>query len=102
MMVHHKAPHRNWMPALRHVDLYNSVRSSLPDSCFPDFKNQLAAQEQLQTIYEDMYEGNDLKMSRAYGSTELASNPWASDFGRMTPEQRRTWDAAYLPDNNAF
>ncbi|HET8735406.1 MAG TPA: sulfatase, partial [Pricia sp.] len=102
LMVQHKAPHRNWMPALRHLNRYDSVQFPLPDTYFPNFENQKAAQEQLQTIYEDMYEGHDLKISKEYGSTELASNPWTSDFERMTPEQRKTWDAAYLPDNNAF
>ncbi|HZJ20359.1 MAG TPA: sulfatase [Pricia sp.] len=102
LMVHHKAPHRNWMPALRHVNKYESVQFPLPDTYFPDFKNQKAAQEQLQTIYKDMYEGHDLKLSKEYGSTALASNPWTDDFDRMSPEQRKAWDAAYLPDNNAF
>lgn len=102
LMVHHKAPHRNWMPALRHVNKYDSVQFPLPESYFPTFKNQRAAQEQLQTIYDDMYEGHDLKMTKEYGSTELAHNPWTTDFDRMTPEQRKQWDAAYLPKNNAF
>ena len=102
LMVHHKAPHRNWMPALRHVNKYDSVQFPLPESYFPTFKNQRAAEEQLQTIYDDMYEGHDLKMTKEYGSTELAHNPWTTDFERMTPEQRKQWDAAYLPKNNAF
>ncbi|WP_247656672.1 sulfatase [Maribacter sp. MMG018] len=102
LMVHHKAPHRNWMPALRHVKKYDSVQFPLPGSYFPTFKNQRAAEEQLQTIYDDMYEGHDLKMTKEYGSTELAHNPWTTDFERMTPEQRKQWDAAYLPKNNAF
>lgn len=102
LMVHHKAPHRNWMPALRHANTYDSVKFPLPETYFPDFKNQRAAQEQLQTIYKDMYEGHDLKMTKAYGSTELAHNPWKTDFERMTPEQREQWDEAYLPKNNAF
>lgn len=102
LMVHHKAPHRNWMPALRHANKYDSVTFPLPDSYFPNFENQRAAQEQQQTIYKDMYEGHDLKMTKAYGSTELAHNPWTTDFERMTPEQRKAWDEAYLPKNNAF
>ncbi|WP_343486697.1 sulfatase [Allomuricauda sp. d1] len=102
LMVHHKAPHRNWMPALRHANLYDSVTFPLPDTYFPNFENQAAAKEQQQTIYEDMYEGHDLKMTKEYGSTELAHNPWAKDFDRMTDEQRKAWDEAYLPKNNAF
>nr|WP_225621125.1 sulfatase [Euzebyella saccharophila] len=102
MMVHHKAPHRNWMPALRHLNKYDSVTFPLPETYFPKLENQEAAEAQLQTIYEDMYEGHDLKLSREFGSTELAHNPWTTDFERMSPEQRKIWDAAYLPKNNSF
>lgn len=102
LMVHHKAPHRNWMPPLRYVNLFDDVEFPVPDSYLRTFENQQAAKEQLQTIYKDMYEGHDLRMSKEYGSTELAHNPWANDFERMTPQQRAEWDAAYLEKNNAF
>ncbi|MBU2975973.1 sulfatase family protein [Zobellia sp. B3R18] len=102
IMVHHKAPHRNWMPALRHMNTYDSVQFPLPDTYFPSFKKQRAAEEQLQTIYDDMYEGHDLKMTQGYGSTELAHNPWTTDFERMSPQQRIAWDEAYLSKNNTF
>ena len=102
LMVHHKAPHRNWMPALRHTTLYDSVEFPLPDTYFPDFENQQAAEEQLQTIYEDMYEGHDLKLSKHKGTDSLAANPWKDDFERMTAEQKEKWNAAYRPKNDAF
>ncbi|SHJ38646.1 Arylsulfatase A [Arenibacter nanhaiticus] len=102
LMVQHKAPHRNWMPALRHINKYDSVQFPLPDSYFPTFNNQQAAEEQLQNIYRDMYEGHDLKMTVEYGSTALAHNPWKTDFERMSSEQRSAWDAGYLPKNNAY
>lgn len=102
LMVQHKAPHRNWMPALRHTNLYDSISFPLPDSYFTDHQGSQGSLEQQQTIYKDMYEGHDLKLSKAYGSTELAHNPWKTDFERMTPEQKLAWDTAYLPKNNAF
>ena len=102
LMVHHKAPHRNWMPALRHTTLYDSVEFPLSDTYFPDFENQQAAEEQLQTIYEDMYEGHDLKLSKHKGTDSLAANPWKDDFERMTAEQKEKWNAAYRPKNDAF
>lgn len=102
VMMHHKAPHRNWMPALRHAAMYDSVKFPLPDNYFSKHEGQLAAQQQLMTVYKDMYEGHDLKMSVAEGSTELASNPWTTDFDRMSPEQRKTWDSIYLPKNDAM
>lgn len=102
LMVHHKAPHRNWMPALRHVNKYDSVQFPLPDTYFTKHENSTASKEQLQTIYRDMYEGHDLKMTKEKGSPELAWNPWKTDFERMTPEQRAAWDKAYQPKNDAF
>lgn len=102
LMVQHKAPHRNWMPALRHLNLYDSIDFPLPETYFTDHPNQVAAQEQLQTIYRDMYEGHDLKMTVALGSDSLRHDPWPADFGRMTPEQRQQWDSAYRGKNDAF
>lgn len=102
LMVHHKAPHRNWMPAPRHLNKYDSVQFPLPDTYFNSHEKQQAAKEQQQTVYKDTYEGHDLKLSKAYGSTELANNPWTNDFDRLTPEQKEVWDKAYLPKNNAF
>ncbi|WP_037316147.1 sulfatase [Salegentibacter sp. Hel_I_6] len=102
LMVQHKAPHRNWMPALRHINKYDSTEFPLPESYFTDHKGQIAAQQQQQTIYEDMYEGHDLKMTVAKGSDSLRHNPWKTDFERMTKEQRATWDKGYRPKNDAF
>ena len=102
LMIHHKAPHRNWMPALRHVNKYDSVEFPLPETYFTDHAGSLGSKEQQQTIYQDMYEGHDLKMTKEKGSPELAHNPWTTDFERMTLEQRRQWDEAYQAKNDAF
>ncbi|WP_188651449.1 sulfatase family protein [Yeosuana aromativorans] len=102
LMIHHKAPHRNWMPALRHLNKYDSIQFPLPDTYFTDHEGSLASKDQLQTIYKDMYEGHDLKMTKKKGSPELAWNPWPTDFERMTAEQRAAWDKAYQPKNDAF
>ena len=102
LMVHHKAPHRNWMPALRHINKYDSVQFPLPDTYFTDHAGSLGSKQQLQTIYKDMYEGHDLKLTKKKGSPELAWNPWPNDFERMTPEQRKTWDSSYAAKNDAF
>lgn len=49
-----------------------------------------------------MYEGHDLKLTKERGSTELAHNPWTTDFNRMTPQQYQTWNKAYQAKNDAF
>ncbi|GLB47659.1 sulfatase [Neptunitalea sp. Y10] len=103
LMVHHKAPHRNWMPPLRYTNYYDNIDPPLPNSYFPDFDTtQIASQKQLMTIYKDMYEGYDLKMTLKEGSPELAHDPWHNEFSRMTPEQRAQWDSAYQKKNDAM
>jgi uncharacterized sulfatase len=102
LMVQHKAPHRNWMPALRHANKYDEVTFPVPDTYFTDHGGSTASKEQYQTIYRDMYEGHDLKMTKEKGSSELAHNPWKSDFERMTPEQSAAWNKAYQAKNDAF
>ncbi|TGV02173.1 sulfatase family protein [Flavivirga rizhaonensis] len=102
LMVQHKAPHRNWMPALRHANKYDTVKFPVPETYFTNHEGSTASKEQYQTIYRDMYEGHDLKMTRKKGSLELAHNPWTTDFERMTAEQRAAWDKAYQPKNDAF
>ncbi|MDA3905522.1 MAG: sulfatase [Bacteroidales bacterium] len=102
LMVQHKAPHRNWMPALRHLNLYDSVQFPIPKSYYSKHEGQEAAKTQQMTIYKDMYEGHDLKMTKEKGSNELAHNPWKTDFDRMTIEQRDIWDKAYQSKNDAF
>lgn len=102
LMLQHKAPHRNWMPALRHVNKFDSIEFPLPETYFTAHKGSLGSKDQQQTIYKDMYEGHDLKMTKKEGSPKLAWNPWETDFERMTPEQRAAWDKAYQPKNDAF
>ncbi|QEE49068.1 sulfatase [Flavobacterium alkalisoli] len=102
LMVHHKAPHRNWMPALRHLNMYDSIQFPIPDTYYAKHEGQPAAQQQLMTIYDDMYEGHDLKITKKEGSPKLAHNPWTNDFDRMTPLQRKVWDSAYQAKNDAF
>ena len=102
LMVQHKAPHRNWMPALRHLNKYDSIKFPVPETYFTNHNGSTVSKEQYQTIYRDMYEGHDLKMTKEKGSFELAHNPWTTDFERMTIEQRQIWDKAYQPKNDAF
>ena len=39
LMVQHKAPHRNWMPALRHLSLYDDIEIPEPPTLFDEWKD---------------------------------------------------------------
>ncbi|MBL3656386.1 sulfatase family protein [Fulvivirga sediminis] len=103
LMLHQKAPHRNWMAPARYYNVYDSVEFPVPSDYFRKFDDtQKAAKNQIMTIYKDMYAGYDLKMTEKEGSPELAHDPFHIEFERMTPEERAAWDKAYQPKNDAF
>src|SRR5690606_22399379 len=91
-----------WMSALLYPYMYEIIDIPLPDTDSSKHEGQPTAQQQLMNIYDDMYEGHDLKLTKKAGSSELAHNPWTTDFDRMTPEQRKIWDNAYQAKNDAF
>ncbi|NNF25828.1 MAG: sulfatase-like hydrolase/transferase, partial [Gemmatimonadetes bacterium] len=39
LMCQHKAPHRNWMPALRHLPVYDDIEIPEPATLFDDWKD---------------------------------------------------------------
>ena len=39
LMVQHKAPHRNWMPALRHLNLYDDIEIPEPATLFDKWED---------------------------------------------------------------
>lgn len=100
ILIHHKAPHRNFMPALRHLTKYQGVTFPVPDTYFDDYSGRQAAAAQEMNIYRDMYEGHDLKMTVAEGSARLRYNRWPGAFDRMTHDQQAQWDAAMQADND--
>ncbi|MFO8027793.1 MAG: sulfatase [Opitutales bacterium] len=111
LMVHHKATHRTWKAAPRHVGFYDGVILPEPPNLFDDYANRgVAAKSQDMTLRETMHPESDLKIrteaDKAKGLAAYAKarrktgERWA--YYRMTPEQRAIWDAAYDPRNAAF
>lgn len=78
--MHHKAIHRNWVPAERHYHLYEHTQFPLPDNYYDAYEGRYAAQMQKMNIYRDMYEGHDLKMVAGMNSDSLLFDPWPHAF----------------------
>jgi arylsulfatase A-like enzyme len=99
IMVQHKAPHRNWMPALRHLHLFEDVVLPEPPTLFEDYSGRgTAVRDQDMTIETTMELGLDLKVLQADFGQRLEQRT----IGRMNPEQLAAWNAAYEPKNKAF
>jgi arylsulfatase A-like enzyme len=106
LMVQHKAPHRNWMPALRHLNLYDDIEIPEPSTLFDDYKdNAPAARHQELEIDRHMHINYDLFLDLTPDFPDLPistdKSAWRN-LQRMTPEQVKAWRAAYGPKDKAF
>ena len=71
LMMHHKAPHRNWTPAKRHMSKYADVAIPEPPSLFDDYKGRgTAAHKQDMTIDKTMRMMGDLKVGGRFAKNE--------------------------------
>ena len=87
LMCHHKAPHRSWEPGPKHLTMYDDVTIHEPATLFDDYTGRgRAAKEQDMSIEKTM-NATDLKLTAPKN---------------LTPEQKKDWDAAYNPQNEAF
>jgi arylsulfatase A-like enzyme len=65
LMMHHKAPHRNWTPAERHMEKYADITIPEPASLFDDYQGRgSAARDQDMSIAKTMRMEKDLKVGK--------------------------------------
>jgi arylsulfatase A-like enzyme len=109
VLLHHKAPHRNWMPDGKHLTMYEGEDKPVPETFFDDYATRSdAARKQEMRIADNMMLGYDLKLTPADSSaTETPDEAtdrrwWMSEYGRMTPEEKAAWDKAYAHGNEEF
>ncbi len=100
LMLQHKAPHREWMPALRHLSLYDDVTIPEPDNLFDDYNTRgKAARNQDMSIEITMSLTGDNKV---WELDDSKPNLWTYNLGRMTEDELAQWNAAYGPKNKKF
>ena len=109
MLLHHKAPHRNWMPGPVHLNMYDTVDFPIPETFFDDYTSRgAAAQEQKMEIAEDFFISYDLKVpaqDNKLNKTQKQKTDsiyWQSTYGRLNKEQKAEWDKAYKLKNEQF
>jgi arylsulfatase A-like enzyme len=106
LMSQHKAPHRTFCPALRHLDAFEGVTIPEPDNLFDDYatrsrtlpQNEMEIDRHFHWGYDaklrkDERQGIELPGPDSYGTPE---------YNRMTAEQKRRWDAHFAPLNREF
>lgn len=100
LMVHHKAPHRNWMPDLKYVGLYDHIQFPLPKTFWDDYDSRgVAAHHQDMNIANTMRLANDNKVFELLDTTQRRRTDFLSAF---SPAQRKQWEAYYKKRNKEF
>lgn len=87
LMYQHKAPHREWLPALRHLGHDGDRKYPEPGTLFDTYSGRgLAEHDQ------------DMTIEKTMNNVDLKLTPPRI----LTPEQRKEWDAYYEPRNDKF
>ncbi len=108
LCVWHKAPHREWLPAPRHMELLEDVELVPPPTLFDDYANRASpAAAQEMTIERHLIPDYDLKLPPGTQDGVAVEVDWAARHAAnretsMRPEFRAAWDAHYGPRNAAF
>ena len=87
LMSQHKAPHRWWEPALRHLAADGDRRYPEPATLFDDFTGRGAAERDA-----------EMTIARTLNDRDLKLVPMAD----LDAGQRAAWDDYYAPRNAAF
>lgn len=121
MVYQHKAPHRNWMPAPRHLGVFEDTIFPEPESLFDNYEGRgTAAKEQEMEIANHMWDAWDFKLASkeeldAFGEKsqlkqikdakqhdvasankrELDLEKLYRVYSRMTSVQKEKWHKAY-------
>ena len=107
LQVHHKAPHRNWMPEEKYLTLYEDIEFPYPDNFYDNYQTRgVAAHNQEMTIEKEMTIVYDLKVDELKNippyDKEWGLGMWNEDMAWFTPAQHTAWMNAYSPRNKKF
>ena len=87
LMCQHKAPHREWSPALRHLGHNGNQTFKEPETLFDDFSNRGPGVREQDMTLEKTFTDSDAKFTTP---------------PQLTAEQKQVWDAYYEPRNKEF
>ena len=101
LLYHQKAPHRNWLPEEKYLNLYEDRDFPFPETFFDDYTGRVtAAHTQEMGIVKEMMWGHDMKFENDPYTGEPTN--FVQDIKRMDDQQRKAWRAAYNARNEEF
>lgn len=104
LLLHHKAPHRNWLANTKYFGIYDNVTFPMPETFYDDYETRgSAVRTQKMSVTKDMRWEQDFKVPEMLDTANADS--WDSylslmnEVNRMNPEQRIAWGKYYFPRN---
>lgn len=106
LMCQHKAPHRTFSPALRHLGAFDDIEIPIPETLFDDYQNRsltLANNEmEIDRHFDWAYDAKVRKDERGDVKLPKPDRYGTPEYNRMTDSQKQTWDAYFGPRNQKF
>ena len=129
LMYQQKAPHRNWMPNVKHLDLFANDTLPIPDNFHDDYDHRSDAASEQDLEVKNMYMSFDMKLDPnsflkndsaefkdRTGSEYKYPNEtgkggsktwdpvfnWKYSYDRLSAEQKKEWDEHYKPISDEF
>jgi len=105
-MCQHKAPHRTFAPALRHLGSFDDTDIPEPATLFDDYANRsvtLSTNEmEIDRHFDWAYDAKVRKDERGDVKLPAPDRYGTPEYNRMTKVQKEAWDAHFGPHNQAF
>lgn len=102
LMIHQKAPHRNQMPPLENLNLFNDRKFALPASFYDDYKNRAALKVNKIRMADHLDIDQDTKVACDTCKSRINPKAYQRGMKRLTPAQRKLWDEAYADEYKEF
>lgn len=106
LMLQHKAPHRTFAPALRHLGAFDGVTIPEPETLFDNYENRSVTLKANEMTIKDHFRWSfdaKLRADERKGVKLPGHNDRGLDeYKRMNQEQKKAWDAHFDPLNKQF
>ena len=110
MLMHHKAPHRNWMPNLKYLGAFKDKKFPIPPTFYDDYSSRSSAAKDSDMRIENMFLTWDMKLRPEDIDEETGSGGSGKVSGLirdsyrewMNTDQRKLWESYYDSISTAY
>ena len=110
MLMHHKAPHRNWMPNLKYLGVFKGKKFPIPPTFYDDYSSRSSAAQESDMRIENMFLTWDMKLRPEDIDEETGSGGSGKVSGLirdsyrewMNTDQRKLWESYYDSISTAY